>query len=285
MNTSKSFLLFFGIVTSRVIGIDGSSLESGSEEINGVIDSLSSKIDSMVAEVVAEENSNDKADATGEELTLNREEREAEPGLKKLLKKLVKKSKRNAEPEAQFQTCVGSQCNQNNLGSSFGAFGLGARPLGLGGFPGAGFGGFSGAQQTCVGSQCNQNNLFGKRKREIAEAVDRLATDILNEEAQQVTKREAEGQIATCIGSLCNQNNLGLGTVNPFNFGIGAQQNCVGSQCNQNNIFARRRREIAEAVNQLAEDMLVEEINDAVRKEAEGQRRRREIVASILEGF
>merc|ERR1712126_418752 len=235
----------------------------------------------------AEENSNDKADATGEKLTLNREEREAEPGLKKLLKKLVKKTKRNAEPEAQFQTCVGSQCNQNNLGSSFGAFGLGARPLGLGGFPGAGFGGFSGAQQTCVGSQCNQNNLFGKRKREIAEAVDRLATDILNEEAQQVTKREAEGQIATCIGSLCNQNNLGLGAVNPypFNFGIGAQQNCVGSQCNQNNIFARRKREIAEAVNQLAEDILVEKINDAVRKEAEGQRRRREIVASILEGF
>merc|ERR1719334_160160 len=241
----------------------------------------------MVAEVVAEENSNDKADATGEELTLNREEREAEPGLKKLLKKLVKKSKRNAEPEAQFQTCVGSQCNQNNLGSSFEAFGLGARPLGLGGFPGAGFGGFSGAQQTCVGSQCNQNNLFGKRKREIAEAVDRLATDILNEEAQQVTKREAEAQIQNCAGSQCNQNNLGLGVLNlnPFNFGVGAQQNCVGSQCNQNNLFGRRKREIADAVNQLAEDMLVEELNDAVHIEAKGQRKRREIVASILEGL
>merc|ERR1712126_345600 len=233
----------------------------------------------------AEENSNDKADANGEELTLNREEREAEPGLKKLLKKLVKKSKRNAEPEAQFQTCVGSQCNQNNLGSSFGVFGLGARPLG--GFPGAGFGGFSGAQQTCVGSQCNQNNLFGKRKREIAEAVDRLATDILNEEAKQVAKREAEAQIQNCEGSQCNQNNLGLGVLNlnPFNFGVGAQQNCVGSQCNQNNLIGRRKREIADAVNQLAEDMLVEEINHAVHKEAEEQRKRREIVASILEGL
>jgi len=261
INTSKSFLFFFGIVASRVNGIDGSSLESGSDDIDGVIDTLSSKIDSMVAEVVSEENSNDKADVTGEELTLNREEREAEPGLKKLLKKLVKISKRNAEPEAQFQAVLGQ-----------------GRPLELGGFPGAGFGGFSGAQQTCV--QCDQNDLFGKRKREIAEAVDRLATDILNEEAQQVTKREAEAQIQNCDGSLCNQNNLGLGAVV-----IPWVQNCVGSQCNQNNLFARRRREIAEAVNQLAEDMLVEEINDAVRKDAEGQRRRREIVASILEVF
>merc|ERR1712126_129562 len=183
----------------------------------------------------AEENSNDKADANGEELTLNREEREAEPGLKKLLKKLVKKSKRNAEPEAQFQSCVGSQCNQNNLGSSFGAFGgfgSAARPFGFG------FGGFSGAQQNCLGSQCNQNNV-----------------------------------------------GLGVLNLNPFNFGVGAQQNCVGSQCNQNNLIGRRKREIADAVNQLAEDMLVEEINHAVHKEAEEQRKRREIVASILEGL
>merc|ERR1711915_1138028 len=157
-----------------------------------------SKIDSIVAEVVAEESANNKADATDEELTLNREEREADPGLKKLLKKLFKKSKRNAEPEAeaQFQSCVGSQCNQNNLGSPFGAFGgfgPAAQPLGFG------FGGFSGAQQNCLGSQCNQNNVFGKRKREIAEAVDKLATDILNEEAKQVAKREADAQFLNCV--------------------------------------------------------------------------------------
>jgi len=262
-----------------VNGLDDGILESRSEEIV-------SKIDSMVAEAVLEESANNKGDVTGEELTLNREEREAEPGLKKLLKKLFKKSKRNAEPEAeaQFQSCVGSQCNQNNLGSPFGAFGgfgPAAQPLGFG------FGGFSGAQQNCVGSQCNQNNLFGKRKREIAEAVDRLATDILNEEAKQVEKREAEAQIQNCAGSQCNQNNLGLGALNlnPFNFGVGAQLNCVGSQCNQNNLFGRRKREIADAVNQLAEDMIVEEINHAVLQEAEGQRKRREIVASILEGF
>merc|ERR1719283_729945 len=66
---------------------------------------------------------------------------------------------------------------------------------------------------------------------------------------------------------------------------VGAQQNCVGSQCNQNNLLGRRKREIADAVNQLAEDMLVEEINHAVHKEAEEQRKRREIVASILEGL
>merc|ERR1711915_673034 len=235
-----------------------------------------SKIDSIVAEVVAEESSNNKVEATGEDLTLNREGREAEPGLKKLLKKLFKKSKRNAEPEAeaQFQSCVGSQCNQNNLGSPFGAFGgfgPAAQPLGFG------FGGFSGAQQNCLGSQCNQNNVFGKRKREIAEAVDRLATDILNEEAKQVAKREADAQFLNCVGSQCNQNNLGI------NFG--AVNNCIGSQCNTNNFFGRRKREIADAVNQLAEDMLVEEISHVVQKEAEGQRKKREIVASILEEF
>merc|ERR1712228_153656 len=269
-NISTTLLVFLGVAMFKVHGID-----------DGILDS-------MVAEVVAEESAINKADATGEELTLNREEREAEPGLKKLLKKLFKKSKRNAEPEpeaeAQFQSCVGSQCNQNNLGSPFGAFGgfgSAAQPLGFG------FGGFSGAQQNCLGSQCNQNNVFGKRKREIAEAVDKLATDILNEEAKQVAKREAEAQIQNCAGSQCNQNNLGLGALNlnPFNFGVGAQQNCVGSQCNQNNLFGRRKREIADAVNQLAEDMLVEEINHVVQKEAEGQRKRREIVASILEGF
>merc|ERR1712215_371968 len=146
-------------------------------------------------------------------------------------KKLFKKSKRNADPEAeaQFQSRVGSQCNQNNLGSSFGAFGgfgSAAQPLGFG------FGGLSGAQQNCVGSQCNQNNLG-------------------------------------------------------FNFGVvnGVVNNCIGSQCNTNNFFGRRKREIADAVNQLAEDMLVEEINHVVQKEAEGQRKKREIVASILEGF
>merc|ERR1719268_306236 len=158
---SKTLLFLFGVVTIKVHGIDDGIPESRSKEI-------ASNIDSIVAEVVAEESANNKADATGEELTLNREEREAEPGLKKLLKKLFKKSKRNAEPEAeaQFQSCVGSQCNQNNLGSPFGAFGgfgPAAQPLGFG------FGGFSGAQQNCLGSQCNQTmcsvNGRGKSQR------------------------------------------------------------------------------------------------------------------------
>merc|ERR1712228_534426 len=219
-NISTTLLVFLGVAMFKVHGID-----------DGILDS-------MVAEVVAEESGNNKADATGEELILNREEREAEPGLKKLLKKLFKKSKRNAEPEAeaQFQSCVGSQCNQNNLGSPFGAFGgfgPAAQPLGFG------FGGFSGAQQNCLGSQCNQNNVFGKRKREIAEAVDRLATDILNEEAKQVAKREADAQFLNCVGSQCNQNNFGA--IN--NFG-GAVNNCIGSQCKTNNFFGRRKREI-----------------------------------------
>merc|ERR1719175_379424 len=146
MTNNISILLFLvGVGIIKVHGTDD-ILESRSKEIV-------SKIDSMIAEVVLEEGANNNADAIVEDSTLNREEREAEPGLKKLLKKLFKKSKRNAEPEAQFQSCVGSQCNQNNLGSRFGTFG--------------GFGSacFSGAQQNCLGSQCNQNNVFGKRKR------------------------------------------------------------------------------------------------------------------------
>merc|ERR1719175_480523 len=258
MTNNISILLFLvGVGIIKVHGTDD-ILESRSKEIV-------SKIDSMIAEVVLEDSANNNIDAIGEDSTLNREEREAEPGLKKLLKKLVKKSKRNAEPEAQFRSCVGSQCNQNNLGSRFGTFGGSvAQPLG--------FGGFSGAQQNCFGSQCNQNNVFGKRKREIADAVDRLATDILNEEAKQLAKREAEAQIQNCAGSQCNQNNLGLGApiLNPFI----VEAHCVGSKCNQNNLFGRRKREIADAVNQLAEDMLVEELNHAVHKEAEGQRKR-----------
>merc|ERR1711962_981539 len=61
------------------------------------------------------------------------------------------------------QNCLGSRCNQNNLGGG----GFGGFRGGFGGY-GGGFGGFGqnfGHAQNCVGSQCNQNN-FGKKKRE-----------------------------------------------------------------------------------------------------------------------
>jgi len=64
------------------------------------------------------------------------------------------------------QNCLGSRCNQNNLGGGgFGGFrgGFGGYGGGFGGF--GGFGQNFGHAQNCVGSQCNQNN-FGKKKRE-----------------------------------------------------------------------------------------------------------------------
>merc|ERR1719500_1774351 len=50
-------------------------------------------------------------------------------------------------------------------------------------------------------------------------------------------------------------------------------QNCVGSHCNQNN-FLRRKREIVDAINSLAEDVLQAE---------KAERRKREVVAKLLE--
>merc|ERR1712226_79166 len=78
------------------------------------------------------------------------------------------------------QNCVGSQCNQNNIGIS-------------GGGQGGGFRRFRGNRQFCVGSQCNQNiagdsgrlgghrqfcvggqcskNVLDKKKRSVTEVV------------------------------------------------------------------------------------------------------------------
>merc|ERR1712112_538483 len=65
--------------------------------------------------------------------------------------------------------------------------------------------------QTCVGSSCNQNN-FGRKKRQIAEAIDALTTEVLEDENEAVAKakRDAEAQSQNCFGgSGCNQNNFG----------------------------------------------------------------------------
>ena len=73
------------------------------------------------------------------------------------------------EAEAQFvgftasQNCVGSLCNQNNLGQA-----------------GAQFGGFT-AAQNCVGALCNQNN-FGRKKRQIAEMIESLTKEVMEDE-------------------------------------------------------------------------------------------------------
>ena len=118
---------------------------------------------------------------------------------------------------------------------------------------GGGFGGFGGATQNCAGSQCNQNN-FGRKKREIVDAINALTEETLEAEKQaeaeaiEIQKRDAEPQF------------FGGG------FG-GATQNCAGSQCNQNN-FGRRKREV---VAKLIEEALkiAEDEEAAERQEAE----------------
>merc|ERR1711942_398099 len=109
-------------------------------------------------------------------------------------------------PVGAQQNCVGSNCNQNNVGG--GGFNLGGFPsVGL---PTAGIP--VGAQQNCVGSSCNQNNL-GKKKREILDMVDELTKEAFDSEvgdkSNEREKREAEPQIQNCAFSNCNQSNFG----------------------------------------------------------------------------
>merc|ERR1719186_2514712 len=80
--------------------------------------------------------------------------------------------------KAQLQNCFGSQCNQNNVGGSFG--GLGGSGFGGGGFGGGGFKGVGGgASQNCFGSRCNQNN-FGRKKRELLSETETPPENISN---------------------------------------------------------------------------------------------------------
>lgn len=150
------------------------------------------------------------------------------------------------EAEAQFvgftasQNCVGSLCNQNNLGQA-----------------GAQFGGFT-AAQNCVGALCNQNN-FGRKKRQIAEMIESLTKEVMEDEnldveetplERETREAEAEPQFGSftasqnCAGSNCNQNNFGS---QPQFGNFDAAQNCVGSNCNQNN-FGRKKREVIAAL-------------------------------------
>jgi len=120
---------------------------------------------------------------------------------------------------AQVQNCQGSTCSQNNLGRKKRQIAEAIHALAVDVLeaedeavtddvveP------ISKRQvQTCVGSSCNQNN-FGRKKRQIAEAIDALTTDVLEDENEAVAKakRDAEAQSQNCFGgSGCNQNNFG----------------------------------------------------------------------------
>ena len=83
-----------------------------------------------------------------------------------------------------FQNCLGSQCNQNNIGvfPTFGGFGQGNSQNCFGsqcnqnnGGNVGGFGSLGRHNQNCIGSRCNRNN-FGKRKREVTQDSNESST-------------------------------------------------------------------------------------------------------------
>merc|ERR1719481_1193073 len=111
----------------------------------------------------------------------------------------------DSSPEfGSSQNCVGSQCNQNNIGGGFTNI---FRP-------------FQRNRQFCVGSLCNQNNVRGSAGG----------------------SRPFRGNGQFCVGSQCNQNNdRGLGTGSGGGIGRfrGNRQFCVGGQCSRNYLKKR----------------------------------------------
>merc|ERR1712000_796429 len=129
-----------------------------------------------------------------------------------------------SKAKRQVQTCVGSSCNQNNFGRKKRQIAEAIHALTVdvlesedhpdGAVTDEVVEPVSKVKrqvQTCVGSSCNQNN-FGRKKRQIAEAIDALTADVLEDENEAVAKakRDAEAQSQNCFGgSGCNQNNFG----------------------------------------------------------------------------
>jgi len=68
--------------------------------------------------------------------------------------------------EAQIQTCIGSQCNQNNIATGFSSFSF-PQPI----------------AQNCFGSACNQNNI-GRKKRALIQAFIDEAEKISEEDVE-----------------------------------------------------------------------------------------------------
>jgi len=112
---------------------------------------------------------------------------------------------------AQVQNCVGSSCNQNNVGRKKRQIAEAIHALAVDVLEAEEKAGtvdvvepVSKAKrqvQNCVGSRCNQNN-FGRKKRQIAEAIDALTTDILEDEAISKARRKREVIIAALLEEL-----------------------------------------------------------------------------------
>merc|ERR1712034_208911 len=160
------------------------------------------------------------------------------------------------------QNCSGAHCSQNNAA-------------------GGNTGTHISISQNCQTAACVQNNI-GRRKREIAKAVLALTEDTLKAEKKEIQKREADALTITqnCAGGQCGQNNVVGGNAGA---GTSISQNCQTAACVQNNILGRRKREIVDAINSLTEEVLEAE-KQKIQKKAGGYgRRKREVVAKLLE--
>merc|ERR1719312_2389717 len=136
---------------------------------------------------------------------------------------------------------------------------------------------FGFASQNCLGSNCNQNNLFGRRRRQVLEdilaeveekevakhnevvRIKREIADMLNSLTMDVLEQEAKEEEAVVVEDEIHTQAKRDAEADP-QFGI---QNCVGSNCNQNNIFGRKKREIAETIESL--------VHEQVKREADPQ--------------
>merc|ERR1719312_929910 len=133
---------------------------------------------------------------------------------------------------------------------------------------------FGFASQNCLGSNCNQNNVFGRRRRQVLEdilaeveekeiakhnevvRIKREIADMLNSLTLDVLEQEAKNEEVVVVEEVHTQTKRDA-EADP-QFGI---QNCVSSNCNQNNIFGRKKREIAETIESL--------VHEQVKREAE----------------
>merc|ERR1719312_1674617 len=136
---------------------------------------------------------------------------------------------------------------------------------------------FGFASQNCLGSNCNQNNLFGRRRRQVLEdilaeveekevakhnevvRIKREIADMLNSLTMDVLEQEAKEEEAVVVVEEVHTQEKRDAEADP-QFGI---QNCVSSNCNQNNLFGRKKREIAETIESL--------VHEQVKREADPQ--------------
>merc|ERR1711872_508842 len=171
---------------------------------------------------------------------------------------------------------------------------------------------FGFASQNCLGSNCNQNNLFGRRrrqvledilaeveekelakhnevvriKREIADMLNSLTIDVLEQEAKKEeavvveedvhtqAKRDANNlfgrkkrEIAETIESLVHEQVRREAEADPQL----AISNCFDSNCNTNNFFGREKRETLELIKSVAKEMLEAEDEDATVENEESE--------------